>query len=591
MEFSGLRTSSLVESKLDSLLSDTEPTLESLFEQPDFISKLHLSDSKLIEYLSRESTISQIMVYLSTIGDPAKQTYAECYHYPFFAFNVLSNCHPTITRAFLSYKLHLDALFSITKLEGDEYTTCHGYAQGIYKNLLSDGNPLNDEFVLILVDNYEKYLLPFLRNLNIANAEMIAATLTSYHFKLKKTQENLFEDLVAFNFEILKESDHYEDLANNIKKILETVANEGFIYKSQLNDQILPIIITHTKNLDHQLHILKAKLAFFTYNVKSDVLMHMPDVCDLYNHYYIIEKQFGSKGILVLMLDFFKLASKNHNLNISFNSKIIGELISLVKKNCYNDVIHFSIFSTLANLRYKIIESKETYRIVVDFLLNSKSLGRVPNKVSKRPNHVSLSFINDLAKLLLNAEIQDKSLSMLKSELSAEFGKLCFADDLTEISNVDDLSDVKVLSKDSSGYYKLAKSGIEDRRFRDEEDIAPPELLSDIEKFSAGSLVIQMDLFDSLVIDEPKPMEELIDIKINEDSTNNETGNLILPLKQNEIRRSYRPKSPHIRRGSHDEIDKEFKNRLFSPEPSLITRKSRFNDSYNDLVNEVSKKL
>ena len=588
MEFSELRTSSLVESKLDELLSDVEPILENIFEQPDFLNKFYLGQSKLIEFLAGEKTLQKIMDYLTKLGDPEKQSHAECYHYPFYAFTVLSNCHPLITRAFLSYKKYIDILFQITSLEGDAYLTCHGYAQGIYKNLLSDNNPLSDEFVKIIVEDYEKYIIPLTKNLNRANAEIIAATLTFHHYKLKKSQEELFNELIKTNYAILNVNDQYEEITDNIKKILDTVVAEGFAYQPQLIATDIAGLIESNIEPERKHCMFKAHLLLLIYAVKTEQLHSPINLLELFELYYSLKKIVNSKSNLILILDLLKFISQHQELKSNIEHTIIKELLTVVENNRFNDIIHSTVFAILCNIIDFIVNNDKSKIMIIDFVLDIRSRSRLPAKAARNPNPISLNFIKELTKAI-SAHSTINELEGVNKELLLEYSKLCFENELEEYSQIDESSEVKPVLKDSSGVYKLSKSSISDKRFRDEEEIAPPELLSDVEKFSAGSLVIQQDLFDSLVIDEAKPTEELIDIQIGEKEVSKSDGNLVLPLKQSEKIRSYRPKSPYICRGNYPEGNKDLKQRLFSPEPLIVKHSNQFNDSYNDIVKEKSK--
>lgn len=579
MEFSGFQSSVLVESKLELLLSDASPTLESLFSQPDFLSKLHIGQPKLINFLSQQHVVTKILVYLSKLGNPRKQSHAECYEYPFYAFSVLSNCHPSITKTLLENKANLDALFNITMIEGGEYVTCHGYAQGIYKNLLSDGNSLIEEFVRIMNENYKEYLFPYTRNLHRANAEMIAATLASFNFKLRKIQEKLFEDLIDLNFDVIGVSKNYEEIADNLKKILEAITAEGFVYKARLTAQLLSFKIKEPQNPHHLLCVLKAKVAFLIYNLRSDQLTSQIPVNNLLSCYRAVANQPGAKNCLILLLELLKLASQQEKFINCFDHSVIKTLLEVIKETNFSDIIHSSIFKTLNNLKDLISANKDNRRLIIDFILSNTHAARLPHKAAKHPNKISLHFIAQLIQLI-DPVFEEISLEKLKKDLCPEFGKLCFN---AEDSNFDELSDVKIVLKDSSGGLKLLRSGFEDRRFNDEEEIAPVELLSDIEKFSAGSLVIQKDLFDSLVVEAVKPSTILSDIQIEEEQSAKGVSNLILPLKQGEKRKVYRPKSPYIQKESNDESDKELKKRLFSPEGHNINRKPRLLDSYDEI--------
>ncbi len=134
-------------------------------------------------------------------------------------------------------------------------------------------------------------------------------------------------------------------------------------------------------------------------------------------------------------------------------------------------------------------------------------------------------------------------------------------------------SDVTVAIRNENGKLEIDRLGSEDKRMRDEENIMAPELLSDYEKLSSGSLIIQNNLFDSFVMEEPdiKETDERYNIPIK--------SGLSLPINSKITRKTYRSKSPNINRRNRIADDGEFdlKGRLFSPDISSIRPKQMEN--------------
>ena len=128
----------------------------------------------------------------------------------------------------------------------------------------------------------------------------------------------------------------------------------------------------------------------------------------------------------------------------------------------------------------------------------------------------------------MNKEDKDvKELEDWKKELAKRFSKIAIEDSFIEESGFGEESDVQVVMLNINSKMEIVDHTSNPKLLVGEEDLEAPELLSDSEKFSSGSLVVQKDLFDSFIIQEPKIKDSFAELtkKANSDK-------MIFPLKK-----------------------------------------------------------
>lgn len=577
MNFSEFDSESVVEDELDKILANN-PNLESLFELPNFMNGLYMGRDNLITFLSQKKVILKLLDFIAVLGDKNKQTKERCYHYPFYSFSVLSNINERIIKSFLSEEELLDYFFKITLIKGEEHLTSQGYVAAVFKNWLNELNPLFDEFVELIVKNYDKYIKPLLDNFHKSNAEIVSVILTSFHHRLKETQQRLFEQLLETYMSKKKvKKECFTDYIQNTIDLVNKLKNEDFKYKCKIkyNTNISEIEDSQEAELSYML-----KFTVLSYLAKIGFMKKLISPTELLLSYKSYSNSSNYTKIVITNLDFFKLISGELSFSEDLNTAFVQQLFKMVWEFPYKDIIHSMIFQILTNLGKHLNGCNESYYATIDFYKKAKSVCLIPQKNKNKLNPVSLKFIHDLmlkTPIVLKDKKLMEELGDWKEQLTNEFKRLLFDESSITFSMNMSESDVKVAIRNDNGKLEIDRSGSEDKRMRDEENIMAPELLSDYEKLSSGSLVIQNTLFDSFVMEEP-------DIKKSDDNLDKPSkSGLSLPIKNTIIRKTYRSKSPNISRKNRIDDDGEFdlKGRLFSPDVSM--KPKRIENSKSDI--------
>jgi hypothetical protein len=144
------------------------------------------------------------------LGDQATQTDHRCYHFPFFAYEVISACNYEICESLINDDQELDDLFGLCcQFNNPRYETCFGYTQGAIQNLLSHNNSHNALFIQKIKSGSAKYVYPFMAIMNKACSE--------YMFDIVGHPETHFGDFRETLFMHLFES--YLALSSSLDQI------------------------------------------------------------------------------------------------------------------------------------------------------------------------------------------------------------------------------------------------------------------------------------------------------------------------------------------------------------------------------------
>jgi hypothetical protein len=202
--------------------------IEELFLMPIFLDQLTYQHEKLIEYIKQKENIHKMIWYLRILAFPEKYSENRCFHYPYFAYMVLSGCTDDISYEFINNDDELDDFFGIaTQYNNDLYDTAFGYFQGVLQKLISQNNSHNKILIEKITKSATKYVYPFVAIMNKSSSE--------YLFDIIGYQEDGFggfkEELFRHIFECFMEYSvtylQFDTIQDELKFWRESLLKKG----------------------------------------------------------------------------------------------------------------------------------------------------------------------------------------------------------------------------------------------------------------------------------------------------------------------------------------------------------------------------
>lgn len=555
MKDSFFTNESYLETELDRLLALT-PSLEELFKQPNFMSSLFIAKRELIDFLAREDILKEVLRYMSEIKDPMNNSHERCYHYPFYAFNVFSHINSKIIETFINCKELVDTFFKLCLSEDENMITVQGYLQTIFRNYMSDINPLYDEFVLLVIENFEIYILPLVQKMTKSNSEILVCVLINYHHKLKEKQQRLFEAILTrYLGKTGQENETYIDYLFNTIDIVKRLNEENFVYEYKIKYDSSVGVST---NVDIICLKYQLKLLILIYLVKSEQIKTLNKAYELFISYKQYVKVSKSKESLKLNLQLFSLISANPTFKQCIDHRFIKALLDVVLDYPRNDVLHSLVFKTLINL-VSFIDCDEQAKL---YFINFVHKVKKESNKGKKLNIVSFEFVHKLLDKIHLGGSNVSDLGLWRDELKKRYSRLLFDETPIELSYFDEESDVEVIKLNPNEALESDDWWMEDNRFNDEPEIPSPEALSNSEKLSSGSFLIHKDLFDSFIGKEPNLKDSFAQLEIKE----RKTASQIITLKdKNTDIVDLKWRSPVARRNTTTNETFRIKKHLISP--------------------------
>ena len=192
--------------------------IEELFLMPIFLDQLTYQHENLIEYLQKKGNIHKMVWFMRELAFPENFSENRCFHYPYFAYMVLSACTDEISFALTNDDEELDSLFGINcQYNNDIYDTAFGYFQGVVQKLISQNNSHNKMLIEKIEKKASQTVYPFVAVMNKSSSE--------YLFDIIGFQE---EGFTGFKEQVFKNTlecfMEYSAKFQNFKSILDEIS-------------------------------------------------------------------------------------------------------------------------------------------------------------------------------------------------------------------------------------------------------------------------------------------------------------------------------------------------------------------------------
>lgn len=193
-------------------------SLEELFLVPNLLDELGFQNETLIDFLKLSPQIQRMIFYLRKLGDPNVYSENRCFHYPYFAYEVLSSCNENISQNIISNDNHLESLFGITCHFNDSgYDTCYGYIQGVIQNLISQNNTHNKDLVDKIRERPGDFVYPFVAVMNKSSSEFLFDIIGYIEDGFGGFKEQLFKNLIEIYLEYAGVYSNFQNASDEVK--------------------------------------------------------------------------------------------------------------------------------------------------------------------------------------------------------------------------------------------------------------------------------------------------------------------------------------------------------------------------------------
>jgi hypothetical protein len=215
-----------------------EAPLEELFLMPIFLDQLTYQHENLIEYLKKSGNIHKMVWFLRVLAFPDKYSENRCFHYPYFAYMVLSTCTDDISFEFINDDAHLDDFFGVScHYNDDVYDTSFGYFQGVLQKLISQNNSHNKLLIEKMRKKAHKYVYPFVAIMNKASSEFLFDVVGYQEEGFGGFKEELFRHTLESFLEYSVAYTTFQSIRDEIAFWQETLKKKGV--EGRLNSQCL----------------------------------------------------------------------------------------------------------------------------------------------------------------------------------------------------------------------------------------------------------------------------------------------------------------------------------------------------------------
>ena len=499
MNFWDTEGSNVKASRINEIL-DSNPNLPELFAEDAFMDEFHAQKPRLIEFLALEETIKQLLYYVFDIHKMTELSFRQRCDYPFYSYNILSNCNPSITESLYNCDDLMTYFFSMAERDMDEFVTSQGYFSVIFKNMLLDINPLAPVFVKKLKSKPDARVFPLVRNLSMSNAEIIKDIFESSQEYIKKLQNCIFEYLLFYFInEQFKENQYTEEMFENLNNIFKHLTNENLKFPYKLKYEYTLYKEKFVKNKKFKEPIYYFKLVLLNYLAKTKQIYKCENPHTFIQSYQNYISQPKGRFYLRELLSFFRTLSENPEFQGVVNIPFICELISILKNIRRNDIIHTHVFAIFNNIIGFINKDPNALKLVIDFLLEMKPRLKLPIETKKEMNDISLAFVLNLLNILEFKSLPESKKEKVinwKSLLQTNFTKLCDnGTSSSRITDLDESTDVKIINTNSFGFKVNGLSF--DNRDKYEDEILEPEPLDSPTKLSLNFRNNMRDYSDS----------------------------------------------------------------------------------------------
>lgn len=218
--------------QLDLKIKDNGP-LEQLFLMPIFLDQLTYQHENLIEFLKRKDNIHKMVWFLRELVFPPAYSENRCFHYPYFAFMVLSTCTDDISFEFTDDDEELDAFFgACVHYNNDLYDTAFGYFQGVLQKLISQNNSHNKMLIEKMRKHAGRYVYPYLAIMNKACSEYLFDVVGYLEDGFGGFKEELFRHALECFMEYTVKYESFKTVKEEIAFWREALRKKGVEGKS-----------------------------------------------------------------------------------------------------------------------------------------------------------------------------------------------------------------------------------------------------------------------------------------------------------------------------------------------------------------------
>ena len=201
---------------LEKKIQDKSP-IEELFLMPIFLDQLTYQHENLIEYLQKKENIHKMVWFMRELAFPEKFSENRCFHYPYFAYMVLSACTDEISLSFINDDEELFSLFGIScQYNNDIYDTSYGYFQGVIQKLISQNNSHNKLLIEKIENDPSKTVYPFVAVMNKSSSEYLFDIIGFQEEGFAGFKEEIFKNILECFMDYSVEYHKFETISDEI---------------------------------------------------------------------------------------------------------------------------------------------------------------------------------------------------------------------------------------------------------------------------------------------------------------------------------------------------------------------------------------
>jgi hypothetical protein len=483
-------------------------SLKQILNSVYFPDELALQRNYLIEYLKQKEVIHNLLGFMIKPDDPPTAPQSPECKFAFYAYCVLSTPNDSIIEALLSNQDLLNMLFSPAHSDESRYTTSQGYLMGIIRLLLSDMNPMKNDFISILFKNSGTLIFPLIHNMTSANSAILKEILVTPNPLLAKLQFSIFEYILFFYLnEKFTTSPHAcvnDYMFDNLVSIFRHLGNEKIRYEYKLKYEGNLYSIKNIRAKEHMEDLFYLRVCLLRYIAITEQIKKSDRIAELLNARHLFSNGKRKFWLVKEIVGFVKILSGNKEFVGVIDEKVVRELIKIVIDFPKSDIMHTAVFEILMNSVLKIEASPSLLSSILEFLNSLVESSSLPGHPKTLSNKCSLAFCANFLNSINQQMISDIQSRHLVQKLTNKLKNVYTKFEIYKISNSVsiDKSDLVVIIKNPMEMFKFSEAlNNEKKNFLEVMPVISPEMMKSHESFRGSMILAENALTNKNLLD------------------------------------------------------------------------------------------
>ena len=251
--------------------------LPALLLEPSFLPAMYAQQAAVVELLTRHETLRELLDIAYEPELLPDRSFAQRCQLAFAAAQTLASLPPAAAEALAGSRELLKRLFSVVACDEVAAATAQGYFLAIVRQLLAEGGPAVDPFLVALTRHKEVLVLPLAEHLGRAAAEAVKLILLCPRPELARLQLGLFEYLLFLylNEKYAAQPRAAQHLANLCGVFAELAERKApFAFKQKYVPNLFLPVFVRQKALGE--HVFALKLAVLAFVAETGQLREAP---------------------------------------------------------------------------------------------------------------------------------------------------------------------------------------------------------------------------------------------------------------------------------------------------------------------------